>query len=100
MQDSGPYGVALAIGWSWVLATVAPSREYRTGFNPVIFEGGLIALRWCAWSGVSWALARRAASWRLFGAARGDHLWRLGGVGISTFGDLLVLLGIMSLGSC
>ena len=92
-------GFVLGFVWALLLKKLTPFTEYsRLGFNPAVFLGGLLVLRWLVWSVVSYLIRLPRGVLSPLGVNRADWLWRLGGVGFSFLADILVLVGVIGVG--
>lgn len=90
-------GTGAGLAWGALLMG-SHSEEYgRLGFNPFVWFGGLLVLRWMLWSGVSAFIQRKLRVW-LVPSGRRDLAWRAGGWGLSLAGDGLALAFGIALG--
>jgi hypothetical protein len=93
--------LGFVLGWLLVvtLTIVAPGQN-RLGLSFPALAVGSFVLRWLVWSFVG-ALASGHANRPgvvLLGRSSREHLWRIGGVGISYATDVASILGVGVLG--
>jgi hypothetical protein len=85
-------GFALGLGLTYAVRSAAPSDAFsRPGFDPLGFLLTFLILRFIEWSAFSLIIRWADGSLALAGSGR-DWLWRLGGVALSFFGDVVAVL--------
>ena len=91
-------GLVLGFAWGFAASYVAPNEELsRVGFDPVVFIFGFLILRLVQWSGIAWLITWGTKQQALLWSSGRDWLWRFGGVGISSAGDVFGLILYLSL---
>jgi hypothetical protein len=84
------FGVVIWLASSVVLSALG----YGLPENVLAYLLVYIPVRWVEWSIMAALLVRASFRQFLFGAARADRLWRLGGIVISCLADIPLIIGL------
>lgn len=93
-------GLGFGLGWLLVLTLTIIAPENRPGFSFPALVVSSVVLRWLVWSFVGALASGHANRPRvvLRGRSSKEHLWRIGGVGVSYATDVASFLGVGALG--